>query len=280
LGNYSQKSNGKTQSFYLKDNFIIRGFEPINELISHKNTVRFNTPGVLAEKVAVNFSNVESEKFQKKLKIFQFLSKLRFELAIEAYPMSVQPYSFDFPFLEKSISNTVENKKTHTALSSNYFYDISKSLQVEFNFTNSITKNTLSLYSLGASKRIHLNPYGKFNILFGAHIGYRKVFDNPILYSFNGHLTIRGKTFKKDNVNVYVGQKEYFFSHQGSFTYNLSNRLTLSISANYFSPFNSHPTVFIEDAKGLFKKSISYNIESKKIVENKFSYGLGLVLSL
>jgi hypothetical protein len=194
--------------------------------------------------------------------------------------MSVQPYSFDFPFLEKSISNTVENKKTHTALSSNYFYDISKSLQVEFNFTNSITKNTLSLYSLGASKRIHLNPYGKFNILFGAHIGYRKVFDNPILYSFNGHLTIRGKTFKKDNVNVYVGQKEYFFSHQGSFTYNLSNRLTLSISANYFSPFNSHPTVFIEDAKGLFKKSISYNIESKKIVENKFSYGLGLVLSL
>ena len=281
LGRYTQKSKGKTQTFYLKDNFIIRGFEPAKKLISNTNTVSFNTPGVLAENVDTdfNFSNMESEKFQKKLKTFRFLSKLRFELAVEAYPLSVQPYSVNFSFVENSIDNTVENKKTHLAFSSNYFYDLSKSLQIELSFTNSISKNTLSAYSLGASKRINLDSYGKLNLLFGAHIGYRQVFDNPIQHSFDGNLTIRGKTFKKDKVNIYVGQKEYYFSPKGRLTFRLSNRITLGLSANYYSPFSSHSSVLIEDAKGLFKKSISYRIESKKIVENKFSCGIGLVLN-
>lgn len=281
LGKYTQKRKGKTQTFFLKDNFIITGFETTKGLIPYKNTLDFNTPGVLAEGVVSNFNfpNNESEKFQKELKLFRFLSRVRFEFALEAYPLSVQPYSFDFSFVENSIENTVENRKTHLAFSSNYFYELSKSLQIELNFTNSISKNTLSAYSLGASKRINLDPYGKLNLLFGAHIGYRQVFDNPIQHSFDGNLTIRGKTFKKDKVNIYVGQKEYYFSPKGSLTFKLSNRITLGLSANYYSPFSSHSSVLIEDAKRLFKKSISYRIESKKIVENKFSYGLGLVLN-
>ena len=82
LGRYTQKRNDKTQTFYLKDNFIIRNFEPTKELIPHNSTLGYNIPGVLAKNVISDFST-ESERLQKNLKVYHFLSKLRFEFAVE-----------------------------------------------------------------------------------------------------------------------------------------------------------------------------------------------------
>lgn len=282
MGSYTQKRKGEVQTFYLKDNFIIRGFEPVSELIPHNTTMHFNTPGVLADNVISDFSssNTDSETFQKKLKAYRFFSKFRFELAVDAYPINVQPYSLSFNFLENPVKNPAKNRKTHLALSSNYFYDVTKTLQIELNFTSSVSKNTLSVFALGASKKINLDAFGKFKLLVGTQIGYRRIFDNPFEHAFTGNLSINGKTFKKDKVNLYLGQKEYYLSPKAGLNFSLSNRLTFSLSAQYFYPFSSRPSVLIEDAKGLFKKSVSYRIESKNIVENKFSYGMGLVLNL
>jgi len=282
LGRYTQKRKNEFQTFYLKDNFIIRGYKPSKELISYNNTLSYETPGVLAENVVseFNFPNDRNKKFEKKLKIVRFLSKLSFEYVVEAYPVSVQPYSFDFPFLENNVKNLVENRKMHLAFSNDYFYDLSKSLQIELNITKSISKNTLYGYSLGVSKRINLDPYGKFNILLGTHMGNRQIFDNPIQHSFDGNLLIQGKTFKRGEVNIYIGQKEYYFSPQVSINSRLSHRLNLSLGCKYFSPFNSYSSVLIEDVKGLIKKSSSYRIGSKKIIGNSLSYGIGLVLNL
>ena len=166
------------------------------------------------------------------------------------------------------------------AFSNNYFYDVTKSLQLELNFTSSISKNTLSMYSLGISKSIAFDAFGKFKLLLGTQVGYRRIFDNPIEHSFSGNLLIRGRTFKKGKVNIYLGHKEYYFSPQMGLNFKLSDRLTLSLNTRYFFTFNSHPIVLIEDAKGLFKKSVSYRIEHKNIVENKFNYGVGFVFSL
>lgn len=282
VGSYTQKRKGDVQTFYLKDNFIIRGFEPAKKLLPHKNTLQYNIPGVLADNVISSFnsSNTDSDTLQKKLKAYRFFNKLRFEFAVDTYPISVQPYSLSFSFLENPIKNPAINKKTHLAFSSNYFYDITKSLQLELNFTTSISKNTLSIYALGASKRINLDAFGKFKLLVGTQIGYRRIFDSPFEHAFSGGLSIRGKTFKKDKVNLYLGQKEYYLSPRARLNCKLSNRLTFILSTQYFYPFNSHSSVLIEDAKGLFKKSVSYRIESKNIVENKFSYGMGLELNL
>lgn len=282
LGRYTQKKKGETQTFFLKDNFIIRGFETTKVLIPYKNTLDFNTPGVSADDVALSFNlkNNESEKFQKKLKLFRFLSRLRFEFALEAYPLSIKPFTFHLSFLENSITNSIDNSKTYLAFRNSYFYDLNKTLQMELNFTSSISNNTLSAYSLGLSKKINLDPLGKLTILMGANFGYRRIFNHPVEHSFEGSLTVRNKSFNKGAVDIYVGQKEYYFSPKISLNHRLSNRLSLKLTTSYFSPINTTPSVLIKESKGLFKKSVFYSTNSKSIVEHNFSYGMGLVLNL
>ena len=281
-GKYIQRIEKKVLTFFLKDGFIIRKFEPTREIIPFEKTLAYNTPGVLAENVTtdLNTFSTNDHKLKNSLKIYTFFNKLRIEYAIKIFPLQIQSYSSYFTFLDENISNPEDKRRNLLTFNYSFFYALQKTLQIELSFTKSISKKTLSANSIGISKLFNLDSFGRFNFSLGIHGGYRQVYDNPIEHSFEGDLSIRNKIFKKGTVSIYLGQKEYYFSPQGSLNCRLSNHLMLSLNAMYYSPFSSYPSVAIEDFKGLFRKSMSYRIESKDIVKNKFSYGVGLVINL
>ena len=279
LGRYAKKIGAKTQSFYLKDNFIIRDFTPSTDIIPYEQTIPFSTPGVVAKNVApvLGFSEKNNKQLEKQINTLKLLSKVTFETAVEIHPIIVHPYSFDLPFLEKSIVRSTVKHRNNIALGFNYFYKHKKKWQIGINFLSSISDKTMKAYSLGTSKVMNLDPFGNFNVSIGTHVGYRAFYDNAIEHTFNGDLKVQNKIFKKGKVDMYFGQKEIYVSPRIMFNCKISNRLSLNLHVKHYIPFNAHSSILVEDSKGFFRKSVHYKLNSKDLVQNDFGYTLGLV---
>lgn len=279
LGKYEKRIKGTPREFYLKENFIFRAFTPSKEFLPSTKTINYNVPSIFAKNLVVQSPNSKSESYIKKLKIIKFLSALNHAYSVDAYPFTLQPYSLSLPFLKNPISNVFEKRKSFWALKGIYSYAIDKKWQIDLSYVSILSRRKLAGYSLGISKRVKLDSFEKFSVLLGTETGYRNVFLNPVEHSFSGSLIVQGKTFHRGKVNIYVGQKEWVVSPKISLTGKLSNRISIHIRANYFFPFRVQPAVLIKETKGLFKKSITYPLESKKLLENKFSYGLGIIFN-
>ncbi len=287
LGEYSKKVKDKNLKFYLKDHFVIRGYEPALKLISFNKTVGYGATGLLLEKVQPNiiYKSSANKTIMKKVGMYNVLKNINSEVAVGIFQTNINPYSVSFPFLQRPITKPVQEKEYAFTFNQNFFYNFKNNYRIKLGFSSSILDRSFSSYSLGIAKNAHLDPFGKFFVSIGVNLGYRRLFDNVGNYEIPSNLEINSKTFKKNEVTIYVGQEESFVSPEINITYKLSKRLTMNLGTQYFVTSNSMPSVLFRDASGFFRKSTFYNTEiikstSSRIITNKSTYSLGFVFGL